>query len=410
MSDQGTIRGKGSIIFFFNGSFVNREDGAQWRACSALRFLIREGFDVAVYSYRNYAVRPWEDADVARFAAEFPQAKLHLEDQSRAMKLVAKAKKFASGLFPGLTPWLLRLSLPGLTPVYRRLRVADSGRGSGAVFVNYATGTLDLNGIDPDTTIVDTHDLLFVQFGKRTGRCVFAARVLQKFRSEMSLLAACAGTIGIATADTALFRLCLGDARVLFIPDFATMSTGPSQAVGLARNMAGGRLLFVGSDNPFNVAGLTHFMATQPELVERFGLDVAGKVSRHSDVATAARGLTGVHLMGYVEDLDALYAEARAVISPVDGTGIKIKVLEALAAGVPVFGSAHSIQGLPPGHEACVFPIDDAMAAVLGDSARLETASGAARAWSIGLGDNPDLATLATMLRRAATGAVAASR
>lgn len=395
------------ILFFFNGSFVNREDGAQWRACSALRFLIRQGFEVAVYSYRNYPVRPWHDADIARFAADFPQATLHLEDQSRTMKLVAKARKFASGLFPAFTPWLMRLSLPGLTPVYRRL--CDTGIG--AAFVNYATGTLDLNGIDPDATIVDTHDLLFVQFGKRTGRRVFTARVVQKFRSEMSLLAACGGTIGIASADTALFRLCLGDAHVLFVPDFATMSGDMAGGAGrVKRDASQGRLLFVGSDNPFNVAGLMHFMATQSAIVERFGLDVAGKVSRHPGVTSAAQRLSGVCLMGYVEDLAGLYGGARAVISPVDGTGIKIKVLEALAAGVPVFGSAHSIQGLPPGHEACVFPIDDAMSPLLDDPARLAAASDAARSWSIGLGDNPDLAALTTMLRCVAGTSLAAGR
>lgn len=389
-----------SILFFFNGSFVHCEDGAQWRAYSALRFLIGQGFDVAVYSYRNYPVRPWREEDVAAFTAHFPQATLHLEQRSRLLALLAKAKKFVSGVFPVWTPWLLRMAVPGLTPVYRDLRKA----GIDAALVHYATGTLDLNGVDPATTVVDTHDLLFVQFGKRSGKRVFAGRVVQKFRSEMSLLDACAGTIGIASADTALFRLCLGEDRLLFIPDFGTMTPGAARSARASQ----GRLLFVGSDNPFNVAGLVRFLATQRGIVERFGLDVAGKVSRAPEVVAAAAALGGVNLMGYVEDLGALYTDARAVLSPVDGTGVKIKVLEALAAGVPVFGSEHSIQGLPQGHEACVFPIDDAMATILDDPARLAAAGDAARIWSAGLADNPDLARLTGVLRR--SGDISAAR
>ena len=45
------------------------------------------------------------------------------------------------------------------------------------------------------------------------------------------------------------------------------------------------------------------------------------------------------------------------MISPVDGTGLKIKAVEALTAGKPVLASAHTMDGLPAGFEACVFPL-----------------------------------------------------
>ncbi|MDZ7283003.1 glycosyltransferase family 4 protein [Sphingomonas sanguinis] len=395
MDQPESPNSKKTILFFFNGSFVNCENGAQWRAYSSLSYLVRQGFSVRVYSYSNYKVRPWHQADIAAFANHFPKATLHLERCSRGLAILAKAKKFLSGLLPTWTPWLMRMSMPGLTPIYDQLRAA----GIDAVFVNYTTGTLDLNGLEPGRVIVDTHDLLFVQFAKRTGRSIFAGRVIQKFRSETSLLTACAATIGIANADTALFRLCLGDKPILFIPDFGTIRVAQTRS-----NQASiGRLLFVGSDNPFNVEGLAHFLATWSDLVEQIGLDVAGKVSRHPDVVSATTSISNIRLLGYVDDLGALYANARAVISPVDGTGIKIKVLEALAAGVPVFGSAHTLQGLPPDHDGCVFPIDEVMPALLGDPERLKHASQAAYAWSSSLAVSSGLTDLAVMLHHLTT-------
>ena len=72
----------------------------------------------------------------------------------------------------------------------------------------------------------------------------------------------------------------------------------------------------------------------------------------------AAQNKPNVRLLGYVDDISDLYSRCRVAISPIDGTGLKIKVIEALAAGKPVFGSRHTIAGLPLGYQHCVFPVE----------------------------------------------------
>jgi hypothetical protein len=87
-----------------------------------------------------------------------------------------------------------------------------------------------------------------------------------------------------------------------------------------------------------------------------------------------------VAVVGYVSDLQALYADVQAAICPVEGTGVNIKVMEALAYGKPVFAYPSSITGLPPGSETCVFPLTEASVwAILSDREALRRASQAAR-------------------------------
>ena len=93
----------------------------------------------------------------------------------------------------------------------------------------------------------------------------------------------------------------------------------------------------------------------------------------------------GVHLLGYVEDLAGLMAKARFLVAPVfSGSGVRIKVLTAMAHGLPVVSNGLGMQGVPAPAEAyrsgetpaelaraCeVFLRDPAKAASAGQSAR----------------------------------------
>jgi hypothetical protein len=69
-----------------------------------------------------------------------------------------------------------------------------------------------------------------------------------------------------------------------------------------------------------------------------------------------------VVLEGFVEDLDAVFARASAVIAPLRfGSGVKIKVLEGLARGVPLVATTAAAEGIPlqpDGTDGCVIEDD----------------------------------------------------
>ncbi|MDG2520301.1 glycosyltransferase [Caulobacter segnis] len=105
-------------------------------------------------------------------------------------------------------------------------------------------------------------------------------------------------------------------------------------------------ILFVGSNTAPNVVGL-HWLFDKvwPALIARrpdARLTVVGNVSRALDGAPQ-----GVTVLGPVPDLAPLYAGAAVVVSPlITGSGLKIKLVEALAAGKAVVATSVSLQGV----------------------------------------------------------------
>ena len=112
----------------------------------------------------------------------------------------------------------------------------------------------------------------------------------------------------------------------------------------------------------------------------------------------------GVEIMGYVDDatLASLYRSARVVVAPLRfGAGVKLKVLEAMANGVPVVTTSIGAQGLPGLAE--IIPVSDdperiadALFDLLDDDTRWTTVSEAAKGY---IGQHFSVDVMAAALR-----------
>jgi glycosyltransferase involved in cell wall biosynthesis len=117
-----------------------------------------------------------------------------------------------------------------------------------------------------------------------------------------------------------------------------------------------------------NVDGLTRFLrdgfpALRSE-IPRARLVVAG-TGAPSSLVTLAAGTPGVELTGDVPDDEALYRRARAFVDVgLGGSGTRVKVLNALARGLPVVATSDAADGLDvvPGEHLLV--ADDTRAVV----------------------------------------------
>jgi glycosyltransferase involved in cell wall biosynthesis len=128
-------------------------------------------------------------------------------------------------------------------------------------------------------------------------------------------------------------------------------TVGHSVAIDVAPTGAALRsteVLFVASDHPFNVEGLNWF-ATEAyprvasALPPRNVVIVGG-------VCSVASGHLPFRFEGRVQDLTPYYHGARAVIVPtISGTGLKIKLIEALGHGKAVVATAHAARGVEAG-------------------------------------------------------------
>lgn len=115
---------------------------------------------------------------------------------------------------------------------------------------------------------------------------------------------------------------------------------------------------------PHNEDGLRNFLLTVwPEMLRRqpaARLRVIGRQPRSELRRLAARYAGSVTLEGYLEDLDEVLGTAAAMLNPLRfGTGIKIKVIEALGRGLPVVSSPIGADGITTGPDTGIFVTND---------------------------------------------------
>lgn len=193
--------------------------------------------------------------------------------------------------------------------------------------------------------------------------------------------------IAITAKDAEVFRGMIPERRVVVTP----MSCRPPHT---ASSPANGRLLFVGSSYQPNVEAIEWFrQKVGPELERRrpghFTLTIAGSVC--NALSPHAQGLREEPL-GFVEDLGVVYAEAEIVVIPVQcGSGLKIKLVEALSHGKAVVTTWEGVRGVEglAGSAVCVADesqkFADAIVALTEDPQRRAAFENAARTAAIEL-------------------------
>jgi polysaccharide biosynthesis protein PslH len=110
------------------------------------------------------------------------------------------------------------------------------------------------------------------------------------------------------------------------------------------------RILFVGSmDYHANVDGVVHFARTVWPAIhqEKPGLSFTIVGRNPAAEVRALAGLPGIEVTGRVDDVRPYYHEAMAAVIPLRvGGGSRLKIVEAMAAGVPVISTRLGAEGL----------------------------------------------------------------
>lgn len=134
-------------------------------------------------------------------------------------------------------------------------------------------------------------------------------------------------TIAISRQEAENIERHTVNTRVLHIP--------MTQTPAYIANRYDGPALFPTGPNPFNMQGYLYFIKRVLPLVRTrtpsFRLQVTGYCSER------VRPEENILLSGFVPDLEAVYESARFVVCPIfGGTGQQVKIVEAMARGVPV--------------------------------------------------------------------------
>lgn len=102
-------------------------------------------------------------------------------------------------------------------------------------------------------------------------------------------------------------------------------------------------VMYVASDNPSNQESIKWFFErVYPSLPQSIRIVTIGKINRYfSDYPNVVK-------VSFAEDLAYYYNRTRTVMCPMlHGTGVKVKVVEALSFGLPVICTTRGIDGLP---------------------------------------------------------------
>lgn len=207
-------------------------------------------------------------------------------------------------------------------------------------------------------------------------------------QSEDASPAAFDTTLLVNPAETTELIRRSGSERVRTLPPMVTARSGRT------RRYAGEpTFVFLGGlDFPPNREGLSWFLTHCREAVldalPDFRLLLAG---RGTDGDLPERESWGEHVqpLGWVDDLDEVLGCSAALLSPLwTGSGLKIKVLESLARGLPVVGTPMGVLGLDVDvRDGClVAATPEGLAAALAQAADPSTnadlSSAALRCWS----------------------------
>lgn len=158
--------------------------------------------------------------------------------------------------------------------------------------------------------------------------------------TEIALLSRADAVVAIQSTEARFISENVASAR----PILASMAVHP---VKQPQAGDGKQLLFVGSNTAPNVVGLQWLFDNVWPLVQArspgVDLNVAGSVAG----AFPNGGPRGVTFHGIVEDLAPYYAGAGIVISPLTfGSGLKIKLVEAMAQGKAIVATGVTLQGV----------------------------------------------------------------
>ena len=186
-----------------------------------------------------------------------------------------------------------------------------------------------------------THDLRHIYSTLVEGRIQRSEGELTSKEEEQRLLRASDTLVAIREDDGAAFRQLLADKKVLVAHPSFLPSPGMGQPVAH-------RCLFVAGDSEANREGIAWFLDHAWPLVRAAvpdaELHLCGPICH--GFATDA---PGVVLRGFVDSLAAEYEQAAVVLVPLlRGSGVKIKLMEALAHGKACVTTPIGMEGMPP--------------------------------------------------------------
>ncbi len=241
----------------------------------------------------------------------------------------------------------------GFKKRFRRV-VAENNYDYIIISYVYWAGLIDPKPVPNCTTVLDLSDFMTMNMFDRLGGAVKTTTMIKEESRRVDLFDM---VLCISEEERLFFSQFAQRPKYHFVPFFMDDQPKPAPVTDAPPPHD---LLFIGSDNPHNQKGIQWFLQeVYPLLEDKPRLLLAGPVTQHIPEPYGCRDT--ITCLPMVKDLAALYKQARVSICPLlGGTGMKIKVVEALSFGMPVVTTYKGVIG---------FPVKSGNGCLTGDSA-----------------------------------------
>ena len=327
--------------------------------CAGYRvpYPIRDGGNVRSYGYLRELARRHEVSYLCRADEPAPEAEQHLKGFCHRVEIV-------------VDPFRLRLrdrlrALAGGTPfgvitpadaVFRRFRdVLSEERFDLVYLVGVDTALLALEALEVAPVVWDVCDCTSRYYARQAGaerrpsrRLWYRLQAARYRRLERRVFQRELTVFVGSPSEAAAFRSAIGEwrCRLEIVPIGVDLVSPAAVAPGPPR------LAFTGTLNyrP-NADAVLYFCREIFPRVRRRHPDLRLQIiggGASPELASACRAIDGVDLLGFVPDVFQVLRGATIFVCPMrQGTGIKVKLLEAMACGLPIVASPLALEGMP---------------------------------------------------------------
>jgi GT2 family glycosyltransferase len=341
-----------NVLVFFPHNPWPAKSGAHHRCLTVLEAISNLGYAVTLVSSNLTTDTPWQTESIEQLQLELGVKTLLYAGTSEESQQIAMASR-TSYSHAELEGWDDMYVPEGLRTFFRSVYEHLQPE---IVLVNYTLWANLIN--DPvfkkTYTVMDSLDLftLNLKMGKALATAIqdpqisagilsedfFAIRQLKTENKEFELMDRFDCTLAVAHTEAQLIQMHTQNTQVACVPITSTLVE--------VKNTYTGAPLFVVGPNSFNYQGYLYFIyRILPEVLRElpeFRLRVVGSPG------ASFPPHEGVELLGYVPNLRPLYTDSRFAICPlIGGTGQQVKILEAMAHGVPVL-ALHNVAASSP--------------------------------------------------------------
>ncbi len=319
------------------------DSGPKVKAWHTLRYLAERGDEVTLVSF----VRGRKEAAIAELRRLCARVETVPMERPQWRELVALGQSFLTR-----EPWLMRRDdRPVMHALLEQLVEHVGYDLVHADQMNMAQFALPL---DVPAKVLDTHNALWLLYKRLTSilprstyRLLLARDWRLMRRYEGAMVRRFDGVIAVSETD----RRALAEAAGEEVPmTIIPIAVDADRYAMRPRQPQEARLLYVGTMYwPPNIDGVLWFVREVLPRIRRVRPDVRFEIvgARPPEVVRALDDGESVRVLGYVDDLTSCFEQAAVMVVPLRvGSGMRVKILEGLARGIPMVSTTIGCEGI----------------------------------------------------------------